>query len=520
MGRSCFIFLLISLSSTAFSQPSEPHAAETAALQHAAAGKTATDAKDFQKAATEYGKAINLVPNAAEYHIGLVRSLSAANEIDRTWLALRKAARVAPENKVISGLFTNFWNIFDRKGLFNVGEPMQKIADTLGKPDHERNSPTHRRLVYGYHAVDGRNGKIHEILDLRGLSKQHLSPTEFVSVDLDGRGWRCNYRVNNRIVSSAEYVLPGEQIQNWSELVNIQRLHGQAKRGPLKQVVEGMMASLEKSNPDREFHILDEKPASILFEWKTGGNENSAAQHEIVRMFSGPTDVYRIAHVKKVPSIPEEERNKWIAILSAAELRAVKGEASAVKSLSAKPRMPPNAATTRHLAWELGSKLSSAAIMHSQEADKRKTAATFGLAKEAADILGVSIGSLPEQTEDKQKNTIECIQYLLAHTGRELHNQLNGKYDRPHAALLEIAIKSNLLTLLYAPGDSTAIALASAIKERTTIAELPAVVASPLLSSIENEAERRNVVMLVLKMHTDVKLLLTRTAGAKTEEIR
>ena len=206
-------------------------------------------------------------------------------------------------------LFTNFWNIFDQKGLFNVGAPMQKVADTLGKPDHEKNSPTRRRLVYGYQAIDGKNGKVHEILDLRGLSKEHCMPTEFISTDLDGRRMAMQLsRVNNRIVTSAEYVLPHEQIQNWSELVNIQRLHGQANRGAsLKQIVEEMMASLKKTNPDRQFRILDEKSASILFEWKTTGGENSAPQHEIVRVFSGPVDVHRMAYVKKVTSLMEEE---------------------------------------------------------------------------------------------------------------------------------------------------------------------------------------------------------------------
>ena len=165
-----------------------------------------------------------------------------------------------------------------------------------------------------------------------------------------------------------------------------------------------------------------------------------------------------------------------------------------------KPKAIQNPAKTRQLAWELGSKLSGAAIMHSQRADKAKTTVTLDLATEAAAKLGLSLAALPEVTDDKQKNTIDCIQYLIANTGRELHNQLTAKYDKSHAALLETAIKSHLLTLLYVPGDSTTDALASAIKERTPVAELPLEIAAPLLSSVGKEVDRRNVVMLVLKI--------------------
>ena len=497
------------VTSLAIAQGIEPHPQETEALQHAAAGKAAMEAKQFAKAATAYGKAVDLVPDAAEYHIGFINALTAANEIDNTWLALRRAARVAPGNKIISGMLTNFWNIFDRKGLFNVGEPMQTIAETLGKPDGERNDQNRRRLVYGFYAIDGRNGKVHEMMDLRGLKSEHFLTTEYIATDLDGSGWRCNYRVNNTLATTAEYVLPHEKIQNWTELVNVQRFHGQAKQGAsLRPMVDGMMASLLKTNPDRQFRILKELPKSILFEWKTNGGENGDPQHEIVRMFSGAVDIHRIAYVKKVPSLPEETRSKWIEILSAAE---VKPTSSSAGQAGRKPANNDDG-KTRQLAWKLGSKLSGAAIMHSRSADEAKTLATLELAAEAAAGLGVAVDPLPELTDDKQKNTIECIQYLIANTGRKLHNQLTAKYDRSHAALLETAIKSNLLTLLYVPGDSTGDSLASAIKERTPVAELPPVIAQPLLAAIGKKAERRNVVMLVLKMHTDVKLLLERSA--------
>lgn len=496
----------------------EPHPEETAAIQHVRAADLAMAGQDFTKAVAELEQAVKLVPSDAQYRLKLSNAYVALRQYQPAWLSLRKAATLAPGDEQISNLFSRFWNMFDQKGVFNVGQSVEDVVALLGKPDRQVKIGERDRLVYGFYSVDAKQGKVHELLDLRGLKTRHLVPTEIVRVDLDGRGWHVGYRVTNQLVATAEHVLPKEKIQNWSELVNIQRLHGQATTGlSLGEVVEGMMTTLKKSNPDRQFRILERDDSSIVYEWKTSGSKNSVAQHEIVKLFYGPRDMHRLAYVKKCDGLPEAERTKWLGIINSAKLKTVQPATQTVNAPNAE--RPVAGPVTRDLVWKLGGRLSGAAIMNSQGAAPAKAEATFGQAQQVAAQLGLKLDELPEVADDNIKNSLNCTNYLMAETGRRIHRELSANYDNSHAALLETAIKSNMLILLYAPNDSTGKALGQAIQDRIKDANLPEMLFRTLLTNIEHGAERKLIVMNVLKLHTDIKLLLekqVKVAAAQT----
>lgn len=516
--RTCLLLAATSLLGLA--NASEPHPQETAAIQHVQAADAAMKNREFAKAVTELEQAVNLVPEFAEYHLKLSNAYVASKQLQPAWLSLRKAATLNPSNREISNLFSRFFNMFDQRGTFNVGQPVESVVKLLGKPDKRLVADGRERLIYGFHAVEAKAGRVHELLDLRGLKLQHMTPTEIVVVDFDGRDWHVDYRVNNQLVSTAEYVLQDEKIQNWSELVNIQRLHGQATTGlSLKQVVEGMMTTLKKSNPDRQYRILEQDENSILFEWKTGGNKNSVAQHELVRLFYGPRDMHRLAYVKKCPELASTDRDTWLNILKSAKLKSIQSRASTdkqtAKSNQAKDSDP--AAVTRQLVWKLGGRLSGAAVIHSTGVSADRAQATFEQARATAKQLGVDLAPLPELVGDHIKDSLACSTYLLKEMGPKLHRHLTANYDRSHVALLEIAIKSNLLHLLYAPGDSTGKAIGRVLKDRAEDARLPEMMFQPLLSNIEKGAERKLIVYNTVKLHTDVQLLLKKRAQQDSE---
>ena len=322
------VFLLSGLLFANFvdAQDASPSGNADAALAHDEKGVQAMKSGDYSTAVSEFRKSVELTPNVIERRLALVKAYIAAERIKTAWPVLRATASMAPGNKEVANLFSRYWNMFDRKGVFNVGQPISNVVGLLGNPDQTVDMKSRERVVYGYYAVDSKEGKVHELLDLRGIRSEHLSPSEYISVDLDGRGWRCDYRAVNQIASTAEYVLPKERIQNWTELVDVQRLHGLTTRGvELEQLVEGMMSNLQKSNPDRTYRVIDVQPQSILFEWKTGGSDQSVAQHELVRMFAGPRDVHRLAYTKKVKNLENGNRVQWLKILRAAKLTPVDG---------------------------------------------------------------------------------------------------------------------------------------------------------------------------------------------------
>ena len=501
-----------------FASAGEPHPKETAAIGHVQVAEAAMKSRNYQTAIAEFEHAVELVPNFAQYHAKLSNAYVAARQYKPAWLNLRKAATLAPKDQQIASQFSRFWSLFDQQqGLFNVGQPIGAIVEVLGKPDQQLQGGERVRLMYGYYALDTKNGQLHEMLDLRGMKPEHLSPTEIITVDLDGRGWRVNYRVNTRISATAEYVLQSEKIQNWSELVSIQRLHSQATTGQsLEQFVMGMMENLKKSNPDRQYRILDQDENSILYEWKTGASKLHASQHEIARLFHGPRDMHRLAYVKKCPELSPANREAWINILKSAKLKSVGLPRETAKTVQVEKTKP--SAATRELVWRFGGQLSGAAVMHSASASPQKTRATFEQAKAAASQLGIQLDELPELSDDHIKNSLNVSIYLMKDSGRRIHRDLTANYDRSHAALLELAIKSNMLHLLYVPNDATGKALGQAIKDRIRDAKLPEIIFQPLLNNIEKGAERKVIVINCLKLHTDIRQLLRKEANGDSSQ--
>lgn len=463
-------------------------------------------------------QAVELVPTSADLRNKLALAHYHNKEMHSMWLQLREGAKLDLNHKQISNGLMSYWRVYDKRGLFNVGVSTDQVRETLGEPDHDfrkQGNADHGRMTYGFLAVEHRDGKVHETLDLRGMKPEHFLPQEIIKVNLDGRGWQINYRVNNQFTATAEYTLPGQQVQDWKELVSVQRMHSRALAAPdIRVVAEGMMASLRKTNPDAKYSFLAESPESVLLEWTTAGNKDSQAQHEIVKLFKAERDIHRIAYVKRTSNLEDVVRKQWIAILNAAKLETVTHRPAVkatAKSGSAKPNpQSPNSNPNPRLAvWEYGRTVSSAAIMHFAGGDSEKTMQVFNRAK----VIGASLDLQPPEIEAKRTGTAaldhsKCLEYCLATAGVPAFQKLFQKGGKSHAALLEISIKSNLLTLIYKPGHPTSQIAATAIREKAGDAGLPEEHWRPLVDLVESKSKREDVVKQVLKMHQGVRSFL------------
>ena len=138
---------------------------------------------------------------------------------------------------------------------------------------------------------------------------------------LDGKGRRVGSRSVTQYTTLAEFVLPNEKVQNWTELFSVQRLHGLAKsQQPIKDVATNLLDVLAKSHPDRKFRFIDESEQSVLYEWRVSQQGDTPAQHELVRLFGGVDDVHRVAFVAKKPELSPEQHATWVKILRNAKL--------------------------------------------------------------------------------------------------------------------------------------------------------------------------------------------------------
>jgi len=164
--------------------------------------------------------------------------------------------------------------------------------------------------------------------------------------------------------------------------------------------------------------------------------------------------------------------------------------------------------SSKRVCWELGSKLSLASVLHSETNDKALVGRQFALAETAASKLGIKLPDLPAKTGEKAKDSAAVLYYLLTSTGNPIGNILRQKLGSEHATIFEIALKSNILLMLYGPGEKEAATIAGVIRERSTKANLPPVVTAKLLQLIDQQASYEEVKKELFAVHDFAPLFI------------
>lgn len=160
---------------------------------------------------------------------------------------------------------------------------------------------------------------------------------------------------------------------------------------------------------------------------------------------------------------------------------------------------------SRRAAWQLGSKLSLAALAQGHGMDAEQVATWIHDARQAAEFLGTSFAELPKSATDgdSQTTTNTAHRYLLQQ-GQQIWQDLSKTHGLDHAALFEIAVKSNVLLVLYEPGGSTAKAISAAIAQSAPRTGLPANLWRPLLEAMDQELPPAELHAAVRQMHAAV----------------
>lgn len=148
--------------------------------------------------------------------------------------------------------------------------------------------------------------------------------------------------------------------------------------------------------------------------------------------------------------------------------------------------------------------MSLAAIAHGEGVAKSAVDNMFTKAKANGKKFGVVIPDLPVNTTDKIANKAAALSYLLGKVGNPMGGILRKDYDEEHALLFEISLKSNVLLMMYGPGESTTETIANVIKTRSERIGLPPQLTANLLKLIAAKADYAKIKPAVFKMHSDV----------------
>lgn len=146
------------------------------------------------------------------------------------------------------------------------------------------------------------------------------SPIVF-STQADGRNWKLGYNAKNDQMTLIEYVVEGESLENWTELVSVMATWPSDLS--LDQYFDAFASSLKKLIPENKIHtrVIERRPNTLLAEWWLD-DKSPNSQHEWIQLFKDQSTVYSLRYTTKNLDTVETKRPVWEKILSEAKIRS------------------------------------------------------------------------------------------------------------------------------------------------------------------------------------------------------
>jgi hypothetical protein len=157
-------------------------------------------------------------------------------------------------------------------------------------------------------------------------------------------------------------------------------------------------------------------------------------------------------------------------------------------------------------AWRLGDQLSLAGLLYAQGNQEDKVTELLSGIKPLAEAMQVEIKPFPPRSADSSQTYADVIHYLIAGDGAALGSEIGQKFGTPAGTLFEVSVKSNLLILLYQPGEDQGVG--GVIQARMSEIGLPENLWMGVVTAINNKAPEADVKDAVFKMHDDVAAYL------------
>ncbi len=273
-----------------------------------------TDLKRLQSAA-------DADPSDLGAQLSYAQQLFRSGKTAEAWQRLRTAYQTAPENK---GVLMGLQAVLDRyklQGKLNVGTPENQVFDLLGPSHLSRKMPWGMRHVYGTLAVDFRDGKVYELVQLVGATEALFDASHVVHVDLDGRSWPIGLRQKGDGLTTAYLYPEGETIAKWKEMVTIERIVRGAEGRTMKEVLATAEKQIQEAQPEAKVTIIEIEESSAIFGVLFPSSDNQPARQQLVRLWMAPRDVHRLAYTHQGEPPTNAEAKKWFDILKKAELK-------------------------------------------------------------------------------------------------------------------------------------------------------------------------------------------------------
>jgi len=139
---------------------------------------------------------------------------------------------------------------------------------------------------------------------------------DVMDVKFDGRPWVPAWGKQADNLTVVEYLVNGDDINHWQELVTSQFMPGLNLKTTPMDLSMFIQSNLEKTGHQFAFNYFLQTPNDVIFEYKIA---EPSPENEIQRILSTPKGFHVLHYAVKKADMGDAERNKWITLLKQAQ---------------------------------------------------------------------------------------------------------------------------------------------------------------------------------------------------------
>lgn len=131
-------------------------------------------------------------------------------------------------------------------------------------------------------------------------------------------GWIVGHHAYDRQKGEIlEFVRPGESVEDWSELITVQRMPTGCGHATPQATLEHVQSLREDTCPGAtKWRLIESSDTSVTFEWQASACGGWTDQHEVSKIIYRPDTRVFLHYVVKQYSMPEQKRSDWLERLN------------------------------------------------------------------------------------------------------------------------------------------------------------------------------------------------------------
>jgi hypothetical protein len=194
-------------------------------------------------------------------------------------------------------------------GQLYAGYLVQVVAhQTRGNPN------TLGKQLYGFLF---KNSEI--IKEIPPMDMQAVSiPAAVGPLPFDDRKWEVGHTADRENQIVVEWILPGETVQDWSELITLQSLKASLEDTP-EQIARRLEESFRRDCANVKWNTLTASDMEVTIERVTTGCAPLIDEYSIEKIIRGPRAIHRVAYTSRTP-LGDSERETFTPLIKRASL--------------------------------------------------------------------------------------------------------------------------------------------------------------------------------------------------------